>query len=167
MGQQPKKVKSSSLHPRARHQPLARSPIELASNALSNQRHIRPAPVAVLRRHLRQDVAGIKVTRSPADPAKKNKVSVSRAQGLYQHYLPAKVDIRVRIQESELLAHVRQARAVIRPAAGLGEHGLALVLAEPVAQSLEGGDIVGHAVGVRAGVVRVEVLETASVACTC
>jgi hypothetical protein len=106
--------------------------MEFASNALLNKRHIRPS-APTLRRRLAQHIAGVKPTRSPTRPAQK--------------------DIRVRVQDIELGAHVRQARAVAGSAAGLGEHGLALVGAEVVAEGLEGGGVVGGAGGVGAAVV--------------
>lgn len=114
-----------------------RLPLELASNALGNKRHISPA-IAVARRRLGQLVARIKPPRAPPSPPQ--------------------IHVRVIVQHIQLLAHSFQAAGIVRPAARLGQNGLALVLAQPVAQRPEGLGVVGRARRVRARVVRVEVL---------
>lgn len=107
--------------------------LELASNALRDKRHILAAV-----RGLTQGVARVEGTCSPAGPAK--------------------VDIRVGVQLSKLLAHILETAAVRWPAASLGQDSLALVRAEPVTKGLEDLDVVGGAGGVGARVVGVEVL---------
>lgn len=110
--------------------------VELASNALGDNLPVSPA-AAALDRSLGELVASIELASRPASPAK--------------------VDVRVLVENIELLAQRGQAAGVVR-AAGLGEDGLALVGAEPVAEGGEGGDVVGGAGGVGAGAVGVEVL---------
>jgi hypothetical protein len=113
-------------------------PLELASNALSNKRHIGPAAIAIARRRLGQLVGRVKPARAPPSPPQ--------------------VHVRVAVQHIQLLAHGFQAARIIRSTTGLGEDRLALVRAQPVAQRREGLGVVGRARRVRARVVRVEVL---------
>ena len=61
------------------------------------------------------------------------------------------------LQVLELRAKELLARVCVA-AARLGEHRLALVLPQPLGERLEGiGDIVGDTLGMRSGIVRVEV----------
>jgi hypothetical protein len=113
-------------------------PLELASNALSNKRHIGPAAIAIARRRLGQLICRVKPPRTPPSPPQ--------------------VHVRVAVQHIQLLAHRFQAARIVRPATGLGENRLALVRAQPVTQRREGFGVVGRARRVRARVVRVEVL---------
>jgi hypothetical protein len=119
---------------KSRHDHL---PLELASNALSNKRNISPA-VAVLGRHLSQLVGAAEHAGAPASPSK--------------------VNVRVVVEHIELLADGFQAARIGRSATGLGQDGLAIVLAQPVAESGERIGVVGGAGGVGAAVVGVEVL---------
>jgi hypothetical protein len=113
-------------------------PLELASNALSNKRHIGPAAIAIARRRLGQLIGRVKPARAPPSPPQ--------------------VHVRVAVQHIQLLAHSFQAARIIRSTTGLRENRLALVRAQPVAQRREGLGVVGRARRVRARVVRVEVL---------
>lgn len=113
-----------------------RSFLELASNALGDERHISPA-VAILRRHLAQLVAGGEHARGPASPAQ--------------------VGVGILVEDVELLADGLQAAGVAGSAAGLGQDGLALVGAQPLAEVGEVADVVRRAGRVCAGVVGVEV----------
>jgi len=110
--------------------------VELASNALRDDLLVGPA-AAALGGSLGELVAGVELAGRPAGPAE--------------------VDVRVLVEGVELLAQHGQAAGVVGTA-GLGEDGLALVGAEPVAEGGEGGDVVGGAGGVGAGAVGVEVL---------
>ena len=110
--------------------------VELASNALGDDLPVGPA-AAALDGSLGELVAGVELAGRPAGPAE--------------------VDVRVLVEGVELLAQHGQAAGVVG-AAGLGEDGLTLVGAEPVAEGGEGGDVVGGAGGVGAGAVGVEVL---------
>ena len=112
-------------------------PLELASNALGNKRHVSPA-VAVLSRHLSQLVAAAEHAGAPASPSK--------------------VDVRVVVEHVQLLADGFQAARVGRSATSLGQDCLALVLTQPVAKVCESIGIVSGAGGVGATVVGVEVL---------
>jgi hypothetical protein len=110
--------------------------VELASNALGDNVLVGPLAAAE-GRGLGKLVAGVEHTSRPAGPAK--------------------VDVGVLVHGIELLAEGLQA-ASIAGATGLGEDGLALVLLEPRAESLEDSDVVGGAGGVGAGSVGVKVL---------
>jgi hypothetical protein len=110
--------------------------VELASNALGDNVLVGPLAAAE-GRGLSKLVAGVEHTSRPAGPAK--------------------VDVGVLVHGIELLAEGLQA-AGIAGATGLGEDGLALVLLEPRAESLEDCDVVGGAGGVGAGSVGVKVL---------
>ena len=112
--------------------------LELASNALSNKRHISPAAIAVARRRLGQLIGRVKPARAPTSPPQ--------------------VHIRVVVQHIQLLAHSFQAARIVRSTTSLSQDGLTLVRAQPVAQRREGLGVVGRARRVRARVVRVEVL---------
>lgn len=136
-----KNYKSPNRIPNHFHQEVKSSrnhlPLELASNALSNKRDISPA-VAVLSRHLSELVGAAEHARAPASPSK--------------------VNVRVLVKNVQLLAHGFQAARVGRSATSLGQDGLTLVLAQPVAESGERIGVVGGAGGVGAAVVGVEVL---------
>ena len=110
--------------------------VELASNALGDNLPVSPA-AAALGRSLSKLVASIELASRPASPAK--------------------VDVRVLVKSIELLAQCGQAAGIVG-ATGLGEDGLALVGAEPLAEGVEGFNVVGGAGGVGAGAVGVEVL---------
>ena len=110
--------------------------VELASNALGDDLPVGPA-AAALDGGLGELVAGVELAGRPAGPAE--------------------VDVGVLVEGVELLAQHGQAAGVVG-AAGLGEDGLALVGAEPLAEGVEGVDVVGGAGGVGAGAVGVEVL---------
>lgn len=110
--------------------------VELASNALGDDLPVGPA-AAALDGSLGELVAGVELAGGPAGPAE--------------------VDVGVLVEGVELLAQHGQAAGVVG-AAGLGEDGLALVGAEPLAEGVEGVDVVGGAGGVGAGAVGVEVL---------
>ena len=113
-------------------------PLELASNALSNKRHISPAAIAVARRRLGQLIGRVKPARAPTSPPQ--------------------VHIRVVVQHIQLLAHSFQAARIVRSTTSLSQDGLTLVLTQPVAKVGEGVGVVGGAGGVGAAVVGVEVL---------
>ena len=112
-------------------------PLELASNALSNERHISPA-VAILGRHLGQLIAAAEHTSTPASPSE--------------------VNVRVIVKHVQLFADGFQAARISSSATGLGQDCLALVLTQPVAKVSECIGVVGGAGGVGAAIVGVEVL---------
>jgi hypothetical protein len=110
--------------------------VELASNALGDNVLVGPLAAAE-GGGLSKLVAGVEHTSRPASPAE--------------------VDVGVLVHGIELLAESLQA-AGLAGATSLGEDGLALVLLEPRAESLEDVDVVGGAGGVGAGTIRVKVL---------
>lgn len=109
---------------------------ELSSNALGDDLLIGPA-IAVLGRGHDKLVARIELASRPAGPTK--------------------VDVRVLVHRIELLAKSRQAAGIVA-ATGLRQNGLALVLAQPVAESVESLNVVRCASGVGTGSIFVEVL---------
>jgi hypothetical protein len=110
--------------------------VELASNALGDNVLVGPLAAAE-GGGLGELVARVEHTSRPASPAE--------------------VDVGVLVHGVELLAESLQA-AGLAGATSLGENGLALVLLEPRAESLEDVDVVGGAGGVGAGSVGVKVL---------
>lgn len=110
---------------------------ELADNALLDKRLVGVRARAT-RRGLADLVAGLEGTSGPAGPAE--------------------VDVRVVVEHIKLLAHVSEAAVGVRATTSLGQHGLAVVLAEPVTEALEGVGVGGGALSVGARAVRVEVL---------
>jgi hypothetical protein len=110
--------------------------VELASNALGDNVLVGPLAAAE-GGGLGKLVAGVEHTSRPASPAE--------------------VDVGVLVHGVELLAESLQA-AGLAGATSLGEDGLALVLLEPRAESLEDVNVVSGAGGVGAGSVGVKVL---------
>ena len=108
--------------------------LEFPSQALRDQRHI-----GVTIRPQAEGVRGIEGAGGPAHPAE--------------------IDIRVLVEEVERLADIRQAGRRGGPTAELGDESLSLVGLEEGDERLEAiGNLVGGALGVGAGPVRVEVV---------